>query len=149
MTIYALTELATGDVEVRHERGSSGPETDRDGKVWIVDPGAPTYDPATHKIEIQGSQPGTTLVYTAVAKSQAELDADALAASLDYIPARKQAYIAALAKRLDDGAEEALGYTVDIILTEMQAMRASAPATQEYTDLVAEVATIKAAIPKD
>jgi len=148
MTIYALTELATGDVEVRHERGANGPETDRDGKVWIVDPGAPAHDPATHKIEIQGGQPGTTLVYTIAAKVQEELDADAAAVATDYIPARKVAYIAALKKRPDDGAEEVLGYVVDILLTEIEAMKATTAQTQEYTDLVAGVAAVKAAIPK-
>ena len=69
-------------------------------------------------------------------------------AATGYIPARKKAYIATMKKRNDDGPEEVLGYVVDILLTEIEAMKATTAQTQEYTDLVAGVAAVKAAIPK-
>jgi hypothetical protein len=43
MTVYALTNLSDGDVEVRWEKDEK--PADRDGKVWLIDPGAPTCDP--------------------------------------------------------------------------------------------------------
>lgn len=52
--IYALVNLATGEIEVRHERGNSGPPPNRDGKVWLLDQddARPSFDSMTHELKV-------------------------------------------------------------------------------------------------
>ena len=68
--IYALVNLNTGEVEVRHERGDSGPPPNRDGKVWLLDEDAarPSFDGMTHELKVDAPvDPAATAVPWTVA----------------------------------------------------------------------------------
>jgi hypothetical protein len=73
MPVYALTNLSDGDVEVRWQKDEK--PADRDGKVWLLDPGAPSCDPLLYQAVV-GPLPlpadATTLTYQVVDLPEAE-----------------------------------------------------------------------------
>jgi hypothetical protein len=146
MTVYALTDRTTGEVEVRWEKPAK--PADKNGKEWLIDNGPPVIDHEVEKVQAAAPQSTDTLVYDVVPLNQAELDAVAAYKAHVYIPLRKNAYIDQLKKRPQDGAEEALGYVCDILTEAVEALAASNPVPQEFTDFLAARAAIKAAYPK-
>ena len=91
--------------------------------------------------------------HTVRSKSQADLDAEALAEATAWLPARANGYAAEIAdmKGLPAGMVDkvsAAGFVLDSVVAEIVAIRTGKPMTPEFTELLTRIAAVKAANPK-